>query len=295
MNSTKNEVVAGPNGFSAMQEKSIVVAGTKLRYFAAGTRHPGGSTLVLVHGAGGSTQTHYGYLMPMLARRHHVLSVDMASPNGLGQTELTLEHLAQQVVAAIENEALDAPVALLGYSLGAVVAAYVAGTRPELVDRLILINGWMRTDQQQVLRNNIWRVLRAEGSSALKDFMAFCAISGGFMNFMLPAELSGAANGFRLDDFLDQQMDLTRRVDISNSVPSIIAPTLVVGSRDDQMAPPRHGKALFGAIDDARYYEVASGHAVLHERTAEILRVAENFLMDPHRYSAGTVIEPLHP
>jgi pimeloyl-ACP methyl ester carboxylesterase len=185
--------------------------------------------------------------------------------------------------------------AFLGYSLGAVVAASLAGHRPDLVDRLVLISGWIKTDAQQILRNGIWQTLRKEKSSALREYTVFCALSGDFQTLLQPQDFQRIVESIQTNEFIDQQMDLNRRVDISDAVESIQMPTLVIGCSDDQMVPKRHSKALFGAIIDARYLEITSGHAVLHERTAEVLRAASGFFYNPTFYPAGTNIETSRP
>jgi pimeloyl-ACP methyl ester carboxylesterase len=274
--------------------KQVIVEGVGVRYHVAGASVLDASPIVLVHGAGGSTQAHMSYLLPMLARRHRVVSVDLSAPAGVGPSGLTVERLANQVAGVIEQEVPGLAVGLLGYALGAVVCGALAGTRTDLVDRLVLVNGWLRTDPQQALRNRIWRTLRAENSGALKEFMAFCAYSGEYLN-LIPGEVDRAVAAMHVDPFVDLQMDLAGRIDVSDLMTSITAPTLVIGSAKDQITSLRHARSLFGAIDNARYIEVTAGHAALHERPAEVLRAAESFLDNPGRYPAGAVLQPLRP
>lgn len=272
---------------------SVIVDGATVDYHVAGTASSPSTPVVLVHGVGGSTQAHMSYMMPMLARRHRVISVDLAPP--VGDAPLTIEALAGQVAAVVEREVPGTTVGLLGYSLGAVVATVVAGIRPDLIDRLVLINGWVRTDPQQRMRLGIWRKLREEGSAALKEFATFCSLSGEYMDLIQPVGVRRAVADAAVDDFADRQVQLAARVDIADHAFAVAAPTLVIGSSKDVSAPPRHARALFGCIDDARYLEVAAGHAALQERPAEVLRAAEDFLDYPARHAAGTELEPLRP
>jgi pimeloyl-ACP methyl ester carboxylesterase len=276
-------------------ERSAVIAGVPVRYHVSGTTVGSASPIVLVHGLGGSTRSHMSYLLPMLARRRRVISVDFSAPTTAGQSDLKLGFLIDQIAGVITQEVPGVAVGLLGYSLGAVVAAALAGTRTDLIDRLVLVNGWLRTDGQQALRTKIWQTLRAEGSSTLLEFMTFCAFSGEILNLLPPADVERIIASLHVDTFVDQQIDLASRIDIAEQTSKIVAPTLVIGSRGDQMAPPRHSRALFGVIEDARYLEVTAGHAVLHERVAEVLRAAEGFFDAPAHYAAGTVIQPLQP
>lgn len=276
------------------EERTVAVGGLEVRCVVGGEDHGDRPPLVLVHGTGGSTASHFGQVFGLLTARRQVVSVDLAEPEDEG-APLELVELTTQVIAAIEQVLPGRRVALCGYSLGAVVAAAVAAERPELVAHLVLVAGWVRTDTQQLLRNRIWRQLRDEGSAATRSYMAFCAFGGAFLAQRTLAELDEPIDAIALSHFVDRQMDLNRRVDISALVPRIEAPTLVIGCTHDQMVPARHAKALFGAIRDARYTELASGHAVVFERPAELVHHIDVFDADPGLHPAGTIIPASRP
>lgn len=272
---------------------SVFVDGTEVPYFSAGDPQGKAPVLVMVHGSTGSTDSHYGYLFPMLSFRQRVVSIDLRPPAQGG--ELTLAHLVRQVGAVIDAVGCGQPVALMGYSLGAVVAAAVAAERPSDVRQLLLVAGWIKTDGHQQLRNGIWRQLRRAGSEAIRHYMLFCAFSAGFVGARTPQELTAIANKITLDGFVDQQMDLNSRIDISEVVSRIRATTLVVGCTQDQMVPRTHSQQLFGAIEDARYTEIDSGHAVVFERPAELLRLIDQFLRNPTAHPAGSLLPAARP
>jgi pimeloyl-ACP methyl ester carboxylesterase len=281
-------------------EGTVTVDGVTVRYFDSAPNHcaPGESSrdpIVLVHGTGGSTQAHYGYLFPLLAGRQRVVALDFAQPVP-AQGTLTLEHLQRQVVGVIEAVLPDRPVTLVGYSLGAVVAAAVAARHPASVRDLVLVAGWMKTDAQQELRNQVWQQLRAEHSQALGEYTAFCAFSRPFLvAAQALGEFTPLLTAFRPDGFTDLQMELNRTIDITGLVPSIAATTLVIGCTHDQMVPTWHSKALFGSIPDARYTEIESGHSVVIERPAQLVQVIGQFLEAPSRHAAGDVIATARP
>lgn len=254
-----------------------------------GAERPGRRTIVLLPGTAGRSDTHYAFLLPMLAARHRVIGVDFA-PLGEGTDGPTVDDLVEQAVAVLEHVRPAEPVLLVGYSLGAVVATALAARRPELVGGLVLVAGWLTTDVHQQLRNSVWQTLRDEGSKALRDFMTYCAFSQPYLLARTPLERELLPTRFELGELLDQHMDLNRRVDIAALAPLVAAPTLVVGCTYDQMVPAQHARLLFGAITDARYTEIASGHAALTERPAEVLSLVEAFAADPGRHPAGSVL-----
>lgn len=275
-----------------MKHCDIHIDGTSVTYHDSETSISERPPLVLVHGTSGSTQSHFGYLFPMLATSQRVISIDLANP---AADELTLAQLVRQVEAVITHAVPGKQVSLLGYSLGAVVAAAVSARHPALIKNLILVAGWLKSDTHQKLRNNIWTRLRADGNTVINDYMTFCALSSQFLASKSLEEVAAVAAMIQIDDFTDQQMRLNYQIDISAEVAAITATTLVVGCTYDQMVPKHHSKQLFGAIQDARYAEIASGHGVVFERPAELLQLVNNFTKSPSTYQTGAHIPALRP
>lgn len=276
-----------------VRHASVTVDGATVTFYDSEDTHGRTNPLVLVHGTGATTATHFGWLYPILATTQRVISVDLGQPE---LTEgLTIDHLRRQVEAVIDEVVPGQKVTLLGYSLGAVVAATVAAARPEVIENLILVAGWMKTDSNQLLRNNVWRELRASNSDALKDFTVFCAFGNPFVGARTLEELAPALNAVTSSEFSDLQMELNRTIDIRDRMENIRARTLIIGCEYDQMVPKRHSKDLFGAIEDARYTEIASGHAVVFERPAELHKLIDNFAANPGAHDAGTTIPALRP
>ena len=273
---------------TTQQEGAVVVSGAEVRYQVAGAAD-GRPTIVLVHGTTGSVARHFAYLFPMLGYHHRVVGIDLADTAGT----LSVDTLVEQVAAVIDAAVPEGPVTLVGYSLGAVIAAAAAARPGAKIENLVLVAGWMKTDNQQAFRNRVWQRLCGEQSSALKEFMIFCAFSPSFMALRTVDDVAAIAAGLEITPFVERQMDLNGRIDISGVLPDVRARTLVVACTQDLMVPVHHSKALFGAIDDARYTEINCGHAVVHERPAELFRLINGFSADPSAYAAGTII-PAH-
>ena len=267
-------------------EGVLDVDGLPVRWFdsAAGT----GPTLVMVHGSGGPAEADFWALFPMLAFTRRVVTFDLTLPPA--DEELTLDYFVTQTRRVAEHLAPGERVALLGYSLGAVVAAATAGRFPDLVSSLVLLNGWLRTDRHQLLRNGVWRTLHDEGSAALGHFALYTAYSQGFLVGRTPWDYAALLERAGTRRTSPRVMELNRGIDIAADCAAVTAPTLVVGSTDDQMVPPRHGRELFGAIADSRYAEVHSGHAIVQERPAEVFVLVDRFLADPAAAPAGSVL-----
>lgn len=95
--------------------------------------HGVGDTILLIHGAGGATQSFRG-LFPLLAAHHHVVAVDLP---GQGFTQLGarqrcgLDHMSADLLALIRQQGWT-PAHVVGHSAGAAIALrlWEMGLRP---------------------------------------------------------------------------------------------------------------------------------------------------------------------
>ena len=111
------------------------VQGLRTEYWVGGEGPP----LLLVHGLGGGA-VNFTELAPLLAQRHRVVIPDLP---GHGGTEPLAEvqsvaDLAEHAAAVAERERL-LPTAVLGYSMGGLVALRLAVSRPGDVSSLLLV------------------------------------------------------------------------------------------------------------------------------------------------------------
>lgn len=102
-------------------------------------------TIILIHGTGGNTDKHFSYIFPMLGIHQRVLSIDLHTPD---KADLAVADFSQQVEALIQHAVeADEVITVVGYSLGAVIAAQVAASLKQRVVRLILLAGWAKPVQ----------------------------------------------------------------------------------------------------------------------------------------------------
>jgi pimeloyl-ACP methyl ester carboxylesterase len=111
------------------------IQGVRTLYYVGGEGEP----LMLVHGLGGAA-VNFTELAPLLAQNRRVLLPDL--PGHGGSDPLTrvdgLSSYAEHVAAVAEREDM-LPAAVLGYSMGGVVALRLAVNHPESVQALVLV------------------------------------------------------------------------------------------------------------------------------------------------------------
>ena len=106
------------------------------------TRDTGtGPTVVMIHGIASSSVT-FHHLVPLLEADHRCITLDIlgfgASVAPEGAT-YTLEEHAEALAATLTHLRLRGPFTLVGHSLGALIAARYAATRPRGLERLVLV------------------------------------------------------------------------------------------------------------------------------------------------------------
>jgi pimeloyl-ACP methyl ester carboxylesterase len=273
-------------------DKTIVVDGVNVSYRISAPVNASGEVndrlpLVLVHGTAGNIDSHFGFLFPMMAFRQRVIGINLADP---GTETIAIEQFVAQVSAVINAEVPDGAVTLLGYSMGAPIAAKTAHTLGAKVANLILVAGYMKTDTHQKLRGHIWLSLYKEGNPLLKNFMSFNAFSPFHMRSRSLEDMLAGTAKMNVTPFLAKQAELNTRIDVLAECEELQTRTLVVGLSDDFSCPKHHSKAMFGTIVNASYTEIATGHAVVHERPAELFYHVNRFCNDPECYPIGKVV-----
>jgi pimeloyl-ACP methyl ester carboxylesterase len=111
-------------------------------------RHEGpadGPAVVLIHGVGGSTFSWRRALPRMTDAGFRVLAMDLRG-FGLSDKSFAADHSiaaqADLVARVVEAVGIDRA-SVVGHSMGGGVAVHLALARPELVDRLVLVNAWV--------------------------------------------------------------------------------------------------------------------------------------------------------
>ncbi|KAA2255347.1 alpha/beta hydrolase [Solihabitans fulvus] len=258
---------------------SVEVAGIPVGYFVQGQ----GPELVLVHGAGGHPESSFTNLLEHLTQSRTVIvpGYSGSSFTPLPDEELSFELLAEQVLGVVRATA-HGPVDVVGFSTGAVAAAVAAVKEPDLVRRLVICGGFMHYRQpRQRMFVRTWLRLAEQDANAFADYSMMHALSARYLDTISAAERFQIRVGLMPTKALVALVHLVDQMDISEYLPDIKAPTLVVAPKEDQLVPIRYARQLHEAIPGSEYVEIDSGHLVAVEEPAELLRIVDEFLGQP--------------
>lgn len=227
-----------------------------------------GPPLVLLHGwalHGGL----FAPLVPALARRHRVHAVDLP---GHGHSPAAEPCTLDAVVAALDDRfAAEAPLTVLGWSLGGTVALRWARRAPARVARLALVgatprfvagDGWEHAMAAATLAR-FADELAVAYRLTLQRFLTL-QVQGSDEGRAALAALRGAlfARGEPAPAALKAALGLLAATDLRAEVAGIAAPALVVTGSRDTLTPPAAGAWLARALPAARHVEIdGAGHA----------------------------------
>ncbi len=126
--------MTGAKHLSGLEPRFADFRGARLRYYVGGTGPP----LILVHGLGGAA-ANWTLLAPGLMGRHRLLVPDLPGHGGSSPlaAALTLNPFADAVVELAGREDM-LPAAVVGHSMGGVVALRLALRRPDAVRGIVL-------------------------------------------------------------------------------------------------------------------------------------------------------------
>ncbi|WP_328761996.1 alpha/beta fold hydrolase [Streptomyces sp. NBC_00272] len=233
-----------------------------------------------MHGTGGHGEAQFGHVREQFSDRYTVITPDCSGSGltPLHADELSLDELVEQVIGAA-RAVTDEPLDIVGFSLGAVVAAAAAAEHPALVRRLVVINGWARKDDpRQQLATDLWRRLAAIDEEAFAAYSALLVFSPPFLAGIGSGGVKATVAGIKAEAWTLQQIELDHLVDISDRLPAIAAPTLVIGSTRDALIPVEHSREIHAAVAGSEYAELESGHMVIFEKTTELVELLGDFL-----------------
>ncbi|HET6146674.1 MAG TPA: alpha/beta fold hydrolase [Polyangia bacterium] len=289
-----------PGGLRADHWNWLADSGGRLRILRGGAGAPGGDTLVLLHGRGHAASVWFP-CWPGLAQRHRILAVDLpgfgaaergAPPGGAPDAgaERALAFFADPVEAFLAAEVAVGPggagLALMGHSLGALVALELALRGRLPVRRLVLIDG-MGLGPEMTLAGRLFFRLHPERLARVLGARIF-----GWLNPSPPTPLgrrvaalehelltvprsARAAAARAFDALCPLRGPVFHR---RERLGELDLPVLLLWGQHDAALPPANATGAQPSLPRARYLALAGGHSPHLEAPEEALAPVLDFL-----------------
>jgi len=175
---------------------------------------------------------------------------------------------------------------LVGYSLGAAVAASIAAKHPEMVRSLVLVSGFSYGgDPRMRLQFDLWLHLARTDKIALTKLLLVSGLSREFLSGFDENTINGIIQGFVATSdwpLIEQNIRVDLAVDVREQAKKIKAPTLSITGKYDQIVPLFYTQELADLIPSAKRAEIPSGHLSFLEKPADLGSAMMTFLLEKH-------------
>jgi pimeloyl-ACP methyl ester carboxylesterase len=247
----------------------------EINLFRQGTGRP----VVVLHAAGGA-----GAWNPYLEQLSQHFDVIAPDHPGFGlSAELpevaTMAQLVDHYVALFDTLGLDR-FDLVGASFGGWLAAEIASTVPDRIDRLVLMApaglhlpetppaNLLEMTQEELIRGLFWDTAIADAALSAPPSPEAAA--------------QGARDGAAFARFATAQGTFLHNPELPPRLAHIDAPTLVVAAEVDEIIPHEHSVAYATAVAGAELHVVPEvGHALYQEKPDVVAGVVIAFLSQP--------------
>lgn len=237
-----------------------------------------GSGPVLVKAANWLTHLEYDWESPVwspllqrLAEKNRLIRYDSRG-NGLSDREvdeISLAGFVRDLESVIETTKLE-HFAILGISQGAAIAIDYAVRQPERVSKLVLHGGYAlgrnrRGSAEEIETAQTFLSMMRQGwgnehSAFMRAFASVFIPNGSSEQIKWFADLqritTTANNAARIRTACDE-------IDVTESLPKVQVPTLVLHCRHDNVVPLEQGRLLAASIPNARFVTLESHNHVL--------------------------------
>jgi 3-oxoadipate enol-lactonase len=245
----------------------IRVGGIQIYYEIHGT---GGHTLTMIRGLGSDLLAWFPQI-PELSEHFRTVVFDN---RGAGRTDKPDEPYSIKQMAEDVNGLLDAlhirRTALLGISMGGMIAQEFAINHPEKLNCLILGCTTLGGPESvppppEVLIAILARPDADEKTRQLQERAIFCDDTIANHRDVIVA-YTEAKSKFPIPPFsLARQADAIRKHDTASRLGQIQTPTLVMTGTDDRLVPPRNSRLITARIPGAILKEFPGGHLFMTE------------------------------
>ncbi len=255
---------------------------TRLSYLEIGTAGP---TIVLLHGWSAFKELWWSTLLA-LAPHAHVYAPDMP---GHGDSPLLGSTSMLQIAERIERFCAtrgDDRIVLVGHSMGGNIALELALARPELVERLVLVDAAVQpAEMPNYTRSYLdqtfgWAVLRTSMAAARQLSLVGRFVPHAHQGGVVLPALRRVTYMARNDaDAMRVLLDRLFENPIGPRLADVRVPTLVISGEFDPLVPPPLSQRVAAAIPGARYAVIRrAAHNPMDERPREFNAVLLDFL-----------------
>jgi pimeloyl-ACP methyl ester carboxylesterase len=240
--------------------------------------------IVLLHGTSGESED-WSRVVEQIAKNRSVIR-----PNYFGRIAgndradtPAISDLAARVVDAARADG-RVRFDLVGNSLGAGVATFIAAEYPEMVRSLVLISGFSYgSDPRMRLQFGLWLHLVQTDKIALTMLLLTSGLSREFLLVFDEPTLDGVIKDFVASSdwpVIEEAIRVDISLDVRAQAQKIKAPTLLITGKYDHIVPSAYSEDLASLIPNSKKVEISSGHLSFLEKPLDLAAAILRFYKD---------------
>ena len=250
-----------------------------------------GPALILLHGSGpgASGWSNYQQNIPELAKHFHVFALDMIGWGGSDPVNYKERDNAEAIIQFIEHLGLG-KAALVGNSLGAMMATRVAVRRPELVTHVITMGSgsagvkiFQPGDGPSEGMKVLFETYRNPTAEQMRKLVSVMTYDQRYAESDLAEKRAEAARAtqIHLDNYNEGQPYGPGDIFTTDEeLASIEIPLLLIHGRDDRVCGLEHSLKLLAATKNSRLVILnRCGHWAQLEHAEEFNRLVTDFVL----------------
>lgn len=236
-------------------------------------------TLIIIPGWGGSHETWEKFMVAARPHFQDVVCIDLPcfGGNACPKTVWGVEQYAEYVKLKINKikEKTESEIILMGHSFGGQVSAYLVANNPYICDKYILNAGAVFRPSRPIRRAFFW-LLAKTGKLIFKIPMIEHA--GVWAKKML-YKTADSPDYSKTSGIQTEIYKKIIRQDLTNELPKITTPTLIVWGTLDKYLPLKDGINAQKLIKDSKIEIISGGTHGLHLfKTEELLQKVKDFV-----------------
>ena len=164
-------------------------------------------------------------------------------------TEKSLTEMANKVITATKNM----PCAMIGFSMGGIVALEIARTHPQLIAKLALINSNSHADLPE--RKSLRQAQIAQAKSGQLTKLILDTFLPNYLfkpNIAHEKLITNMANELGAECFAARAMAIEDRPDSLSVLQRLKIDLLIIGGKQDKVCPEQHQITMHNAIANSR-------------------------------------------
>jgi len=251
--------------------RRYTVRGVSIALWEQNDPVPVAQPLVFIHGSG-CDHTMWEYQYPVFADDHRVIGLNLPGHGESGGAgEKTVDNYVAWVKEILDACGCPRPV-LIGHSLGAAITLRYALRFPQDISGIVPVGGGARMPVNPM----IFRLLRDDPATAFQLIAKFSLAKPNREMHMSDLMEGMMASGIPL---MEGDLTACDIFDVTDQLPTVSVPALLVCGDDDKMTPPSLSRDLASLIPGASLSLIAgAGHFVMLERPEAFNRAVKSFV-----------------